>query len=41
MLIAPSKGKYFNERIRGKYSYQEIELKQASPQVKQEKDEVS
>jgi N-formylglutamate amidohydrolase len=27
MLTAASKGKYFNEHIRGKYSYQEIELK--------------
>jgi len=38
MLTAPSKGKYFNEQIRGKYSYQEIELKQASRQAKQEKE---
>lgn len=30
MLTAPSKGKYFNESIRGKFSYQEIELKQSS-----------
>ena len=27
MLNAPSKGKYFNAHIRGKFPYQEIELK--------------
>ena len=27
MLNAESKGKYFNSHIRGKYTYQEIELK--------------
>jgi hypothetical protein len=27
MLAAESKGKYFNSHIRGKYNYQEIELK--------------
>ena len=27
MLNAESKGKYFNSHIRGKYNYQEIELK--------------
>ena len=27
MLNAPSKGKYFNANIRGKFPYQEIELK--------------
>ncbi len=36
MLTAPSKGKYFNESIRGKYSYQEIELKQSPRKIKQE-----
>jgi hypothetical protein len=40
MLTAPSKGKYFNEHIRGKYSYQEIELKQSSRQAKPEKEGV-
>jgi len=38
MLVAPSKGKYFNESIRGKYSYQEIELKQSPPKEKSEKE---
>jgi KTSC domain len=28
MLNAESKGKYFNAHIRGKYRYQEIELKE-------------
>jgi hypothetical protein len=28
MLAAESKGKYFNSHIRGKFRYQEIELKQ-------------
>lgn len=27
MLAAESKGKYFNSHIRGKFAYQEIELK--------------
>ena len=27
MLKAESKGKYFNSNIRGKYTYQEIEIK--------------
>jgi hypothetical protein len=27
MLNAESKGKYFNSNIRGKYTYQEIEIK--------------
>jgi len=36
MLTAPSKGKYFNECIRGNYSYQEIELKQSPRKLKQD-----
>jgi len=31
MLSAPSKGKYFNANIRGKFPYQEIELKKPMP----------
>ncbi len=30
MLSADSKGKYFNSHIRGKYTYQEIEIKTRS-----------
>jgi hypothetical protein len=38
MLTAPSKGKYFNENIRGKYSYQEIELKQSPRKLKEDEE---
>jgi hypothetical protein len=31
MLASDSKGKYFNQHIRGKFSYQEIEIKKAVP----------
>lgn len=33
MLSAPSKGKYFNANIRGKFPYQEIELKKRMTSV--------
>ena len=35
MLNAPSKGKYFNANIRGKFPYQEIELKKRVPAATQ------